>query len=64
MDISGIQDFIYTIHSENAMKMLRSKSFYLEIMMEHIIDSLLERLNLSRANLIYSGGVTAEYTKC
>ena len=56
MDISGIQDFIYTIHSENAMKMLRSKSFYLEIMMEHIIDSLLERLNLSRANLIYSGG--------
>lgn len=56
MDISGIQKFIYTIHSENAMKILRSKSFYLEIMMEHIIDCLLERLHLSRANLIYSGG--------
>lgn len=56
MDISGIQDFIYTIHSKNAMKMLRSKSFYLEIMMEHIIDCLLEKLHLSRANLIYSGG--------
>lgn len=56
MDISGIQKFIYTIHSENAMKMLRSKSFFLEIMMEHIIDCLLDELNLSRANLIYSGG--------
>lgn len=56
MDISGIQKFIYTIHSENAMKILRSKSFYLEIMMEHIIDCLLDRLHLSRANLIYSGG--------
>ncbi len=56
MDISGIQDFIYTIHSEGALKTLRARSFYLEIMMEHIIDTLLERLELSRANLIYSGG--------
>ena len=25
-------------------------------MMEHIIDTLLDKLHLSRANLIYSGG--------
>lgn len=56
MDISGIQDFIYTISSKNALRTLRARSFYLEIMMEHIIDSLLEKMNLSRANLIYSGG--------
>lgn len=56
MDISGIQDFIYTITSKNALKTLRARSFYLEIMMEHIIDSLLQELDLSRANLIYSGG--------
>lgn len=56
MDISGIQDFIYTIHSKGALKTLRARSFYLEIMMEHIIDTLLERMELSRANLIYSGG--------
>ena len=56
MDISGIQDFIYTITSKNALRTLRARSFYLEIMMEHIIDGLLDRLNLSRANLIYSGG--------
>lgn len=56
MDISGIQDFIYTVHSEGALKTLRSKSFYLEIMLEHIIDVLIERIGISRANLIYSGG--------
>lgn len=56
MDVSGIQDFIYTISSSNALKTLRARSFYLEIMMEHIIDGLLERLGLSRANLIYVGG--------
>ena len=56
MDFSGIQDFIYTVHSEGALKNLRARSFYLEIMMEHIIDTLLERLELCRINLIYSGG--------
>ena len=56
MDISGIQNFIYTIHSEGALRNLRARSFYLEIMMEHVVDTLLERTELSRANLIYSGG--------
>lgn len=56
LDISGIQKFIYTITSKNALRMLRARSFYLEIMMEHIIDFLLESLELSRANLMYSGG--------
>lgn len=56
MDISGIQSFIYTIQSQNALKTLRARSYYLEIMMEHIIDCLLEKVNLSRANLIYVGG--------
>lgn len=56
MDVSGIQHFIYTITSKKALKTLRARSFYLEIMMEHIIDLILQRLNLSRANLIYSGG--------
>ena len=52
MDISGIQSFIYTIGEKG----LRARSFYLEIMMEHIVDELLEKLSLSRANLIYTGG--------
>lgn len=56
MDISGIQNFIYTIGSQGALRGLRARSFYLEILMEHVIDELLNDLSLSRANLIYSGG--------
>lgn len=56
MDISGIQSFIYTVASEGALKSLRSRSFYLEILMENLIDELLDRVQLSRANLLYSGG--------
>ena len=56
MDISGIQNFIYTIGEKGALKGLRARSFYLEIMMEHIVDELLTKLSLSRSNLIYTGG--------
>ena len=56
MDISGIQNFIYTIATSKTLKNLRARSFYLEIMMEHIVDELLNELELSRANLIYTGG--------
>ena len=56
LDMSGIQNYIYTISTKNALKTLRVRSFYLEIMMEHVVDELLESVNLSRANLIYIGG--------
>ena len=55
-DISGIQDFIYTVPSKGALKSLRGRSVYLEILLESVIDSLLEDLNLTRCNVIYSGG--------
>lgn len=55
-DISGIQQFIYTISSKRALKALRSRSFYLEILLEHIVDMLLKANGLSRVNLIYTGG--------
>lgn len=56
MDVSGIQKFIYTVSSKGALKGLRARSFYLEMVMEHVIDELLDKLGLSRANLIYAGG--------
>jgi len=55
-DMSGIQDFIYNISGTGALKQLRARSLYLELMMEHIVDELLDRLALSRANAIYTGG--------
>lgn len=55
-DISGIQKFLYTITTSGAHKQLRSRSFYLDMISETIVDSLLSKLGLSRANVIYSGG--------
>ncbi len=55
-DFSGIQKFIYRVESKGAMRMLRGRSFYLQMVMENAIDEILGKLRLSRANLIYSGG--------
>lgn len=55
-DLSGIQNFIYTIPSKGALKSLRGRSFYLELLLEHLVDELLEQLELSRCNLLYTGG--------
>ena len=57
LDISGIQAFIYQQYgTKDVLKNLRARSFYLEIMLENLVDGLLDGLQLSRANLIYSGG--------
>jgi CRISPR-associated protein Csm1 len=55
-DFSGIQKFIYLVSSDSALRSLRARSFYLELLMEHITDEILERVGLTRANLLYSGG--------
>lgn len=55
-DISGVQKFIYTITSKGALKSLKGRSFFLELLTEHIISELLNKLNLTRCNLIFSGG--------
>ncbi|NEQ98803.1 MAG: type III-A CRISPR-associated protein Cas10/Csm1 [Cyanothece sp. SIO2G6] len=55
-DISGIQSFIYTISSAGALKSLRARSFYLELLTEEIVQQLLEQLSLPRTNVIYAGG--------
>lgn len=55
-DLSGIQDFIYNIASKGAAKQLKARSLYLDLMSEHIVDSLLAELGLSRVNALYVGG--------
>lgn len=55
-DLSGIQEFIYTITSSGAHKQLRSRSFYLDMICEWMVDCLLKECHLTRANLLYSGG--------
>lgn len=56
IDLSGIQDFIYSITSKGALKALRARSFYLEILMENLVDTVLESARVSRVNCIYTGG--------
>ncbi|WP_315003532.1 type III-A CRISPR-associated protein Cas10/Csm1 [uncultured Selenomonas sp.] len=55
-DISGIQPFIYAIPSRGALKSLRGRSFYLEILLENIADELLTACGISRSALLYTGG--------
>ena len=55
-DFSGIQRFLYMVASDKALRSLRSRSFFLELAMEHYIDELLQCCGVSRANLLYSGG--------
>ncbi|MBC6431349.1 type III-A CRISPR-associated protein Cas10/Csm1 [Nostoc sp. HG1] len=55
-DLSGIQKFIYSISSEGALKSLRARSFYLELVTEEVVQQLLDKLQLPRTNIIYAGG--------
>ena len=51
-ELSGIQNFIYTISSKGALKTLRGRSFYLEFFTEHVIDEILSECELSRVNIL------------
>ncbi len=55
-DISGVQDFIYTISSKGAAKMLRGRSFYLQLLTEAVLRFVLRKLGLPYTSVIYSGG--------
>lgn len=55
-DLSGIQDFIYTISSKKAAQTLRGRSFYLQLLTEAVLRFTLNRLDLPVTNVIYSGG--------
>jgi len=55
-DISGVQDFIYTITSKKAAKTLRGRSFYLQLLTEAVLRFVLRELGMPYINIIYSGG--------
>jgi CRISPR-associated protein Csm1 len=55
-DISGVQRFIYTIAAKGALKSLKGRSFFLELLAEHVVSELIETLDLTRCNIIFSGG--------
>ena len=55
-DLSGIQEFIYQAESEKALKSLRARSFYLELLAVHALRHLLALGQVTRANVAYLGG--------
>lgn len=55
-DISGVQDFIYTLTDRGATSALRGRSFYLQLLTEVVTRYVLRRLELPISNLIYQGG--------
>jgi CRISPR-associated protein Csm1 len=55
-DFSGIQNFIYTIASKAALKTVRARSFYLELLQECVVSHLVEELDLCRSCIIFSSG--------
>lgn len=55
-DISGVQDFIYTITSKGAAKGLKGRSFFLDLLNDAIARYILYDLDLPITNLLYCGG--------
>ncbi|MCC5943489.1 MAG: hypothetical protein JJT94_01035 [Bernardetiaceae bacterium] len=55
-DISGIQSFIYDIVSKNAAKNLKGRSFYLQLLVDSIVQKIIQDLNLYRGNIVYDSG--------
>ena len=55
-DLSGIQNYIYDIVSNDAARNLKGRSFYLQILAENAVEWLLKELQLPWASVIYSSG--------
>jgi len=55
-DLTGIQNFIYNIAHKGAVKALKGRSFQLQQLLDGVADTLLSKLNLPLANLLYSSG--------
>lgn len=55
-DLSGLQNFIYTLASGGAMKSLRARSFYVQLVTEALARAMLNDLDLPITNLLYVGG--------
>ncbi|MEW5803695.1 MAG: type III-A CRISPR-associated protein Cas10/Csm1 [bacterium] len=56
LDLSGIQSFIYNITSQGALKNLRSRSFFIELLCNHAIDRCIDAFNLHDVNILMNGG--------
>lgn len=54
--ISGIQSYLYDIVSKRAGKLLKGRSFYLQLLTDSLTERFLETFVLSDAHIVYSSG--------
>lgn len=56
IDLSGIQRFIYNIVSRGALKNLRSRSFFIELLCGHVVNRVIKSFDLHQVNVLMNGG--------
>ena len=55
-DVSGIQDFIFSIPSKGAARSLKGRSFFIQLYTDTVVQYLRDQLELEAASVLYSGG--------
>lgn len=55
-DISGIQDYIFNVKSERAARVLKGRSFYIQMASELCIVLIRQELGKDNVRLLYNGG--------
>jgi CRISPR-associated protein Csm1 len=55
-DLSGIQSYIYDIVSSYASKNLKGRSFWLQLLLDAVLERMLQALGLFRAHVVYASG--------
>lgn len=54
--VSGIQTYLYDIISKNAAKLLKGRSFYVQLLTDSLLEEMLYALNLPSYNIVYASG--------
>jgi CRISPR-associated protein Csm1 len=55
-DVSGVQRYLYTITSRRALRGLRGRSFYLQLLGEAVVQHLRDALGLPATSVLLEGG--------
>ncbi len=55
-DLSGLQDFLYSVPAEGAARQLRGRSFYLQLLTDACARFVLRASGMPLCNLLYAGG--------
>jgi CRISPR-associated protein Csm1 len=56
LDLSGVQKFLYDISSQKAAASLKGRSFYLQLLLDAVVEKLLSDLKLPSCHIVYSSG--------